>query len=64
VLLNRVHRYWVRGVLEQSLYQEARIELGMTVTVDAPHPWDVCGDQPGRFITSGAHRHHDGRGVR
>jgi hypothetical protein len=40
-LLRRVHRNWVRGVLEQSLYHEARIELGMTVTVDAPYPWDV-----------------------
>jgi hypothetical protein len=46
VLLDRVHRYWVRGVLEQSLYQEARIELGMTVTVDAPPPWDVVVASP------------------
>jgi hypothetical protein len=46
VLLDRVHRYWVRGVLEKSLYQEARIELGMTVTVDAPHPWDVVVASP------------------
>ena len=46
VLLDRVHRYWVRGVLEQSLYQEARIELGMTVTVDAPHPWDIVVASP------------------
>jgi hypothetical protein len=46
VLLDRVHRYWVRGVLEQSLYQEARIELGMTVTVDVPHPWDVVMASP------------------
>ncbi len=46
VLLDRVHRYWVRGVLEQSLYQEARIELGMTVTVDAPHPWGVVVASP------------------
>jgi hypothetical protein len=46
VLLDRVHRYWVRGVLEQSLYQEARIELGMTVTVDVPHPWDVVVASP------------------
>ena len=46
VLLDRMHRYWVRGVLEQSLYQEARLELGMTVTVDAPHPWDVVAASP------------------
>jgi hypothetical protein len=41
-----VRGYWVRGVLEQSLYEEARIELGMTVTVDAPHPWDVVMASP------------------
>ncbi|GAB3149706.1 hypothetical protein GCM10027290_36350 [Micromonospora sonneratiae] len=42
VLLDRVRRYWVTNVLERSLYNEARIELGFTATADAQrHPWDM-----------------------
>jgi GTPase SAR1 family protein len=40
-LLERVYRAWVSQVLEQSLYQEARLELSMVRTVDAPHPWGI-----------------------
>lgn len=43
VLIDRVHRYWVRGVLEESLHQDTRLELGMTVSVDVAHPWPVAG---------------------
>lgn len=47
VLIDRVQRYWVHGVLEQSLYQQARIELGLSLTVDAPHPWRAVLAPPG-----------------
>ena len=46
-LLERVERAWIKGVLERSLYQEARLELGMDKTITAPHPWEavsVCPD--------------------
>ena len=45
-LLGRVDRIWVGGVLERSLYQEARLELGLTRTVDAPHPWGLASAAP------------------
>jgi DNA polymerase III delta prime subunit len=40
-LLDRVSRDWIRDVFERSLYQESRLELGLTATVDAPHPWGL-----------------------
>lgn len=46
VLLERVHRYWVKGVLERSFYQQARIELGLETTVEAASPWDVIAAEP------------------
>ncbi|MCM0677501.1 NACHT domain-containing protein [Micromonospora phytophila] len=40
VLLERVRRYWVTSVLERSLHEEARIELGIAATADdRRHPW-------------------------
>jgi hypothetical protein len=45
-LLDRVDRIWVGGVLERSLYQGARLELGLTRTVDAPHPWGLASAAP------------------
>jgi hypothetical protein len=41
VLLDRVHRYWIRWVLEKSLDQHIRLEPGMTVTSDQEHPWQL-----------------------
>ncbi|MBU2662736.1 NACHT domain-containing protein [Actinoplanes bogorensis] len=46
VLLERMHRYWIQGVLERSFHQQARIELGLETTVDAPHPWQVLAAEP------------------
>lgn len=42
-LLARVRDFWVKGVLEQSLHEVARIELGMEERRDAvaERPWDV-----------------------
>jgi hypothetical protein len=42
VLLERVRRYWVTSVLERSLHEEARIELGIAATADdRRHPWSL-----------------------
>ena len=42
-MLNRVRDFWVKGVLESSLHEEARIELGLEERRDAvaERPWDV-----------------------
>jgi hypothetical protein len=41
-LLDKVRIYWVEGVLEKSLYAEARLELGMEEKPDAvENPWDM-----------------------
>ncbi|WP_200210145.1 NACHT domain-containing protein [Micromonospora coerulea] len=42
VLLERVRRYWITSVLDRSLYEEARIELGIAATADdRRHPWSL-----------------------
>jgi hypothetical protein len=46
LLLESVHSLWIAGVLEHSLYQEARIEVGLTRSVDARDPWDLTSAQP------------------
>ncbi|MDG4832015.1 NACHT domain-containing protein [Solwaraspora sp. WMMD1047] len=46
-LLGRVDRYWVRSVLEGSLYHEARIELGFETVQQQGHPWDVTAARSG-----------------
>lgn len=56
VLLERVHRYWIKGVLERSFYQQVRIDLGLEATIDAVHPWDVVlaePDQQPRLLVPG-----------
>jgi eukaryotic-like serine/threonine-protein kinase len=41
-MLHKVETFWVKGVLENSLYGAALIELGMEYKPDAvTHPWDV-----------------------
>ena len=40
-LLDRVDQNWIAEVLERSLYQEARLELGLSVSVEEPHPWGL-----------------------
>ncbi|CAM3298180.1 NACHT domain-containing NTPase [Kibdelosporangium persicum] len=47
LLIDRVRRYWIRGVLDGSLYQKARIELGLQLRIDAPHPWQALVARPG-----------------
>jgi len=49
-MLNRVRDFWVKGVLECSLHEEARIELGLEEQRDAvaERPWDVILRTPDR----------------
>jgi len=49
-MLNRVRDFWVKGVLESSLHEEARIELGLEERRDAvaERPWDVILRTPDR----------------
>ncbi|MGW0804299.1 NACHT domain-containing protein [Nonomuraea sp. NPDC002799] len=41
-LIRRVRRFWVTGVLEKSLYNEARIQLDLVVHESADRPWDIA----------------------
>ena len=45
-LLERVERSWVTEVLERSLYQEARLELGLEKSTNEPHPWGMVSAAP------------------
>ena len=46
-MLQKVEDAWIKGVLEQSLYHIARIELGMELDLDAVvRPWDVIIQRP------------------
>ena len=42
VMLKKVHHYWVKGVLENSLHRAALINLGMEYNLDAvAYPWEM-----------------------
>jgi hypothetical protein len=46
-MLDRVEAFWVKGVLEQSLYQLARIELSLQYDpAKVGHPWDTIIQPP------------------
>jgi TIR domain/NACHT domain len=46
-MLARVRSFWVHGVLEQSLHQMARVELGLETRPEAvPHPWELLVQPP------------------
>ncbi|PSP01845.1 MAG: hypothetical protein BRC51_12680, partial [Cyanobacteria bacterium SW_12_48_29] len=46
-LLDKVGNYWVKGVLETSLHEQARIELGLEERRDAvAHPWGMVWETP------------------
>jgi hypothetical protein len=39
-MLDKVENFWIKGVLEQSLYQIARLELGLEQAPErVNHPW-------------------------
>ncbi|MEM7533141.1 MAG: hypothetical protein AAF639_13255 [Chloroflexota bacterium] len=47
VLRQAVNRFWVHGVLKHSLYNEARIRLGLSQRTDAVNqPWDLILQRP------------------
>jgi hypothetical protein len=56
-MLGRVRGFWIEGVLEQSLHQVARVELGLETRPEAvPHPWELLVqplDQEPRPLPSG-----------
>jgi DNA polymerase III delta prime subunit len=56
-MLARVRSFWIDGVLEQSLHQIARVELGLESRPEAvPHPWELLvqlPDQGARPLPSG-----------
>jgi eukaryotic-like serine/threonine-protein kinase len=42
ILLDKVQKFWIEGVLEQSVYKAVLIELGKEVRPEAvDHPWDM-----------------------
>jgi eukaryotic-like serine/threonine-protein kinase len=48
-LLEQVRRTWIQGVLDRSLAQVARVELGLAEQPDAvDHPWGALLHQPGQ----------------
>jgi GTPase SAR1 family protein len=47
-MLEKVRHMWVEGVLEQSLYRIARLELGFKETPEmVEHSWNLVVEQPG-----------------
>jgi len=47
-MLEKVRTIWIHGLLEKSLYQTVRIELGLAEKQDAvAHPWTMIQRQPG-----------------
>jgi hypothetical protein len=57
IILQRVHDFWVKGVLENSLHNEVLIELGMEERKGAvEYPWDMViqrPNQPNRKLPTG-----------
>jgi hypothetical protein len=48
-MLQKVRHAWINGVLHKSLYQVARIDLGLEEQPDAiTHPWDMIVQEQGR----------------
>ncbi len=49
ILLEKVRQFWVTGVLEKSVYDELRVELGLEQEQDAiDHPWSQILEVPGQ----------------
>ncbi len=47
IMLQRVREFWVKGVLENSLYNEVLIELGMEERKEAvEYPWEMVIQRP------------------
>jgi len=49
ILLQKVHQFWIEGVLEQSVHSEAMLQLGMTRDSESvEHPWQQVLELPGK----------------
>lgn len=49
IMLQRVHDFWIKGVLETSLHNEVLITLGMETKPEAvDYPWDMVIQRPGQ----------------
>jgi predicted NACHT family NTPase len=52
-MLQNVRTFWIKGVLEQSLYAVARLELGLTTQPNAvADVWNVLLQRPGQIPQS------------
>ncbi|GLZ76563.1 hypothetical protein Afil01_13700 [Actinorhabdospora filicis] len=47
LLLVKQRDAWVRGVLDASMYREARVRLNYDAAIDEPHPWAATAYVPG-----------------
>jgi NACHT domain len=56
-MLDKVEAFWIKGVLEQSLYQMARVELDFEhAPAQVSHPWETVlhqANQPNQTIPAG-----------
>jgi hypothetical protein len=52
ILLRRVHKFWVEGVLENSLFHSTLLDLGMeTLAGTVDNPWSTVVERPGAAST-------------
>jgi hypothetical protein len=52
ILLRRVRKFWIEGVLENSLFRNTLIDLGMEARFDAVNnPWATVVERPGAAST-------------
>lgn len=52
ILLRRVRKFWIEGVLENSLFRNALLDLGMEALFDAVNnPWSTVVERPGAAST-------------
>lgn len=52
ILLQRVRKFWIEGVLENSLFRNTLIDLGMEALFDAVNnPWATIVERPGAAST-------------
>ncbi|MEI6429914.1 MAG: caspase family protein [Pseudanabaena sp. ELA607] len=57
IMLNKVRNYWVKGVLETSIHEQALIELGLQTRIDViANPWHLewaTSDQARKLLPAG-----------
>ena len=49
-MLQKVRNFWIKGILEQSLYAVARLELGLTTKPEAiEDTWKILVQRPNQI---------------